>query len=101
MRNADPDLDDVIEIREVGPELLRTLANRIAQSSTWEHMVYRENEIDQVWRLIDRPRPLTDLPPETLKRLQANIMAIHDLVGVDHRPAEAAALLEQVLSGAD
>lgn len=99
MHNADPDLDDVIEIREVDTDLLRTLADRIAQSSTWEHMVYRENEIDQIWRLIDRPRPLTDLPPETLARLQANIMAIHDLVGVDHRPADAAVLLQQVLSG--
>lgn len=99
MHNADPDLDDMIEIREVSASLLRVLADRIEQSSSWEHMVYRENEIDQVWRLIDRPRPLTDLAPDMLERLQANIMAIHDLVGVDHRPADAAALLEQVLSG--
>lgn len=99
MSQNSSNLDDIIDVREVTTGVLHTISERIRLSSTWEHMVYRENEIDQVWRLIDRPKPLTDLQPHILAQLRANIMAIHDLIGVEHRPQDAAQMLTGLLEG--
>lgn len=93
------DLDDILDVQDVTEPLLRILSDRIRRSAGWEQMIYRESEIDQLWRLIDRPEPLTSLTPAMLKRLRADIVAIHDLIGVDHRPAAAAQKLDEVLEG--
>lgn len=99
MSKAMDDLDDIIDVEEVTEDLLRAIADRIRHSQGWEQMVYRESEIDQLWRLIDRHEARTCLPPAMLQRLRTEIMAIHDLIGVDHRPADAARKLDTVLAG--
>jgi len=99
MPEALPDLDDILDLEDLNFALLESLIARVAASSSWEQLVYREAEIDQVWRLIDRGQDVAGLPPHVLAGLREKIMIIHDLVGVDHRPIEAARLLSSVLYG--
>jgi hypothetical protein len=93
------DTDDICSIESVDEAALWQLHERIVRSSTWEHMIYRETEIDQVWRLVEKHPEDVTLDSTSLGRLRASIMAIHDLVGVDHDPQEAARRLEAVLQG--
>jgi hypothetical protein len=94
------DLDSVHPISEVSRLTLEELICRIEQSKTPEQLVYRECEIDEVWRLLGPNLPNLQLPapgmqPDALKRA---VLEAHDLVGVDGNVAAAAAVLRAAMA---
>jgi len=96
------DLDDILEAESFDRATLTTLAERLRASKTLEHFVYRESELDEVWRLIDVAVARADNATQRarLTQLRAAVVEAHDLVGVDHRPAAAAnRLSEAILAG--
>lgn len=94
------DLDVALEISELRRDLLLLLATRIERSKTVEHLVYRELEIDQVWRLLDAGEAVPGLPVASQSRLRAEIEKVHDYIGVDGDVQRAASALRSALSGA-
>lgn len=95
--------DDLRPIEDFSPATLAALIEALERSTTREHFVYREAELDDLWRVLDtalraarrdtRERARAD----RLARLQAIAVEAHDLVGSDERPREAAARLRAAL----
>jgi hypothetical protein len=95
--------DDICPVEDYSPATLTTLADALERSTTREHFVYREAELDDLWRVVDtalraarrdtRERGRAD----RLQRLQGIAEKAHDLVGADERPHEAAAHLRTAL----
>jgi hypothetical protein len=93
------DLDSLHPIPEVSRRTLEELILRIERSQTPEQLVYRECEIDEVWRLLgpnisDLRLPTPGLQADALKRA---VLEAHDLVGVDGNVAAAAAVLRAAM----
>ncbi len=93
------DLDSLHPIPEVSRRTLDELIRRIERSKTPEQLVYRECEIDEVWRLLapnipDLRLPTPGLQADALKRA---VIEAHDLVGVDGNVAAAAAVLRAAI----
>lgn len=100
-RTMDP--DDVCPVEDLSPATLQALIDALERSTTREHFVYREAELDDLWRVVDtalsaarRDTRERDLALR-LERLQAIAVEVHDLVGADERPREAAARLRSAL----
>jgi hypothetical protein len=81
--------DDLIFIDDYTGATLRDLVERVSVSSTVEHMIYRESELDEVWRLLDadvacagRDR-LGEAQLRRLLTLRELIIEAHDLIGND------------------
>jgi hypothetical protein len=94
------ELDSLQPIAEVSLPTLQALIRRIERSRTPEQLVYRECEIDEVWRLLgpniaDPARPEPGLQRAQLKRA---VLEAHDLVGVDGNVAAAAAVLRAAIA---
>jgi len=94
------DLDSLHPIADVSLQTLQALIQRIELSRTPEQLVYRESEIDEIWRLLG-PNievlvlPAPGLQPAALKRA---VLEAHDLVGVDGNVAAAAAVLRAAIA---
>jgi hypothetical protein len=93
------DLDSLHPIPEVSRRTLEELIRRIEGSRTPEQLVYRECEIDEVWRLLgpnisNLRLPAPGLQADALKRA---VLEAHDLVGVDGNVAAAAAVLRAAM----
>lgn len=75
------------------------LSDIIERSSSREHLVYREAELDDLWRLVhttlERARDDTRREREAsaLEALLAVVAEAHDLVGRDEDPFAAARVL--------
>lgn len=69
------------ELSDGSPETIGLVADLIEASRTDEHMVYREAELDEVWRWIGAGHTgsLT-MPPELRDATLAEIVAIHDML---------------------
>ena len=93
------DLDDILEADTFDRATLVTLAERIRASTTLEQFIYRESELDEVWRLVDMAVAQAGGASDRtrLEELRRAIMETHDLVGIDHRPAAAANRLNEAL----
>ncbi|MBC2778909.1 hypothetical protein [Parasphingopyxis marina] len=93
------DLDDIMEVTAVDRATLKMLAERLRGSSSFEHFIYREAELDEAWRLIDLALATPDSGGDRkrLEDLRLAIAEAHDLVGVDHRPLAAAVRLEEAI----
>jgi site-specific recombinase XerC len=95
------DLDDILPVENFSDLTIQTLADRLQRTRTAEQCIYRETELDEVWRLIDiavrsgDPDGLRD--NETLRLMRDAVHRAHDLVGMDNKPLEAAAALREVL----
>jgi hypothetical protein len=90
---ADP--GHIVPVRDCSPETLQAVAERLEVSTTFEHLVYREAELDAIWSLTGFFLAQTQDPSrEALVRLQEAAHQAHDLVG-QKRPREAAALLRK------
>ena len=95
--------DVVCPVEDFSPATLTALIEALERSTTREHFVYREAELDDLWRVVDtallaarrdtreRERALR------LEQLQAIAVEAHDLVGADELPREAAARLRAAL----
>lgn len=79
-----------------------TIVNLIVQleaSHSFEHCIYREAELDAVWRLLDIALvhvPAGAIAPPQIALLRDAVHTAHDLVA-DEQPAAAAASLRQAL----
>lgn len=96
------DLDDVMPVENFSDLTLQTLADRLARTRTPEQCIYRESELDEVWRLVDiamragDPDGLRD--SEKLRQMRDAIHRAHDLVGMEGKPLEAAEALREALT---
>ncbi len=92
------DLDDIHEISEYSEMTLRAMIARLKKSRGPEQCIYRETELDEMWRIVDiAARNADSGTADTLNQLRAAIMTAHDLVGMDEKPLDAAAALEAIL----
>ncbi len=96
------DLDDILPVENFSDLTLQVLADRLQRTRTDEQCIYRESELDELWRLVDiaisagDPDGLRD--ETTLRMMRDAIHKAHDLVGMDTRPKEAAEVLREAIS---
>ena len=93
----------IVTVRNFTPETLAAIAAQLEASTDFEHLVYREAELDAIWSItgfaLSRAQVGHVLPPadrEVAVELHAAAHRAHDLVG-EGRPREAAALLRKFL----
>jgi hypothetical protein len=95
------DLDDIIPVENFSDLTIQTLADRLQRSRTDEQCIYRECELDELWRLVDIAVRSGDpdglRSEEQLRQIRDLVHRAHDLVGMDGKPAEAAAILREAL----
>lgn len=95
------DLDDILPIENFSDLTIQVLAERMARSATPEQFIYRESEMDELWRLLDiavragDPDGLRDR--EKLHMMRDLVHRAHDLVGMEGKPKEAAEALREAL----
>lgn len=95
------DLDDILPVENFSDLTIQALADRLQRTKTAEQCIYRETELDELWRLVDiavragDPDGLRD--NETLRTIRDAVHRAHDLVGMDDKPLEAAAALREAL----
>lgn len=95
------DLDDINDVDDLSQATVGAMAERLRQSQSEEQFVYRETELDELWRIADVSLGRQDLSQAQrvwLDGLRDAIVRSHDLVGVESRPVDAAAVLDQLLS---
>jgi len=99
-----------VVVRDFSAETLRTIAAHLEASTDFEHLVYREAELDAIWSITGffltqrtqtghRPGGLcyvTVDDVDAVRRLHEGAHRAHDLVAA-RRPREAAALLRALL----
>jgi hypothetical protein len=88
----------IVAVRNFSPETLAAIATQLDASTDFEHLVYREAELDAIWSITGF---FLEVRPDAaeqgaVERLHAAAHRAHDLVG-EGRPREAAALLRQFL----
>jgi hypothetical protein len=97
---------NIVPVQDLLPATLRSLIALLEASSSFEHLVYRESEMDALWTQADmavrsaRARNAAAVEVEGLERLFAAAQAAHDLVA-EEAPAQAAARLRDVLTLAE
>jgi hypothetical protein len=93
--------DHIVPVEDYSDETIRSLIAHLEASSSFEHFIYRESELDAVWRLVEialqHPAGTAGAGESArLQRLLAAAREAHDLVA-DEQPREAAERLRQVL----
>jgi hypothetical protein len=97
------DPDEIHEIDDFSSATLQAQVDRLLASSSAEHLIYRESELDEIWRLLDLEiasgradgAPVADLAP--LESMRASVMQAHDLVGNDGNLHGAAQRLRNLI----
>lgn len=82
----------IVAVRDFSSETLKAIAAHLDVSTDFEHLVYREAELDAVWSLSGFT--LSQTGDSGVARLHEAAHRAHDLVG-EGRPREAAALLRK------
>ena len=88
----------IVVVTDFSPETLRNIAAHLEISTDFEHLVYREAELDAIWSItgfVLKYESNSDRRSVAIKLHPIAHMA-HDLVA-DRRPAEAAAVLRSFL----
>jgi hypothetical protein len=91
----------IVPIQDYTPATLRAVVAQLEGSTTVDHLVYRESELDALWTLLDREVQMAQRNGEgedrieELQRLFAAAQDAHDLVAAED-PAAAARRLRQV-----
>jgi hypothetical protein len=80
----------IVAVRDFSCETLHAIAAHLDVSTDFEHLVYREAELDAVWSLTGFA--LSQRRDSGVARLHEAAHRAHDLVGAG-RPREAATLL--------
>ena len=88
----------IVPVTNFSTDTLRSIIAHLEFSIDFEHLVYREAELDAIWSitgffLVNEP---DSSQREAVTRLHAGVHKAHDLVA-DRRPAEAAMLLRAFL----
>jgi hypothetical protein len=90
-------LDDIHAVDDLSQITMRALIDRLRRSTTAEQLIYRETELDEMWRLADialaEAERKRGADRERLRRIKDAVMRAHDLVGVDMQPRAAADIL--------
>jgi hypothetical protein len=88
----------IVAVRDFSPHTIRAIAAHLEVSTSFEHLVYREAELDAVWSLTAFLLAQTRDPAQrkNLIRLHEAAHRAHDLVGAG-QPRQAAALLRTFL----
>jgi hypothetical protein len=91
--------DHIVAVSDFSTETLRRIIAHLEVSTEFEHMVFREAELDAIWSitgffLINERNPALN---ESAKRLHTAAHEAHDLVA-DGRAVEAAEVLKGFLS---
>ena len=80
----------IVTVRDFSPVTLEAIAAHLDVSTDFEHLVYREAELDAIWSLTGFA--LSQTHDTAVARLHEAAHRAHDLVG-EGFPREAAALL--------
>ena len=101
-RGGTVNVNDCHDIKDGSSETFLFLSDLISSSRTDEHMVYRECELDELWRLLLAERALA--AAAEVARIDARIagvVEVHDLLGLNATAAtaiDAAARLRALVS---
>ena len=93
-------LDDVTPIEDFSNETLLGLAQRLEQSESFEQLILREMELDEIWRRVDTAmtnEQNAGLDVAGLERVRKLVFEAHDLAA-DGNPREAANRLRQAMT---
>jgi hypothetical protein len=88
----------IVTVTDFSPETLRRIIAHLEVSSDFEHLVYRESELDAIWSItgfVLQNEP-NSAHRETVRRLHECALAAHDLIAAGH-PLEAARALRSCL----
>jgi len=90
--------EHIVPVTNFSADTLWSIIAHLDVSTEFEHLVYREAELDAIWSitgffLVNEP---DSSQREAVKRLHTGAHKAHDLVA-DRRPAEAATLLRTFL----
>ena len=93
--------DHLVPVEDFSEETLRNIVAHLEASTTFEHFVYRESELDEVCRLVDDALQGGQGRVDEQQRARWQIIFdaardAHDLVGVEE-PERAAERLRQIL----
>lgn len=93
-REANP--AHIVPIHDFSTEVLRNLVAHLDASTDFEHLVYREAELDALWTLTGfcLMAEMDLANRSALNRLHVAVREAHDLVA-DERPGAAAAILRE------
>ena len=90
-------LDDIHDVDDYSQITVRAMIERLQRSTSPEQLIYRETELDEMWRLADVALAEAERSRspdcERLARIKDAIVQAHDLVGVDGQPLAAADVL--------
>ncbi len=98
------DPNEVCDIQDYSAATLGAEVERLLASSTPEQLIYRECELDEMWRLIDLDIASLKVSGGAaselaeLERLRDIVMQAHDLVGVSADTAAAAQRLGTLIA---
>jgi hypothetical protein len=99
MAESDGEIDGVWPIEDLTPDAVTALAMRIQGSWTSEQLVYREAELDDLWRQAETARGESrrrdDSAADTLARVFVLAQQSHDLVGQSGDTLQAAEVLHE------
>ena len=93
-------LDDIVEIADYSNAAMLGLAARLERSSTFQELIAREIELDELWRRVETgiKAVANDASAADARRTLARIFDLvwqaHDLAGAE-QPLEAAARLRE------
>ena len=85
----------IVVVTDFSPQTLRNVIAHLEISTDFEHLIYRESELDAIWSIsgfVLKYGPAADR--KSLVRLHECAHVAHDLV-VDGRPREAAEILDR------
>ena len=87
-----------VTVRDFSPETLRSIVAHLEVSTDFEHMIYREAELDAIWSITGffLASERASGEREQVLRLHASAHQAHDLVA-ERRPRDAAGLLRKFL----
>ena len=90
-----------VPIDDFSDETLRNIVAHLEESTTFEHFVYRESELDEVCRLVQDSLQGSQGRVDAQQRSRWQLVFdaardAHDLVGIEE-PARAAERLHQIL----
>ena len=95
-----PDVDPghIVSVRDFSPETLRSVIAHLEVSTDFDHLVYREAELDAIWTitgyfLVNEPH---SNERDSVRRLHVGVHQAHDFVAAS-RPDAAAEVLRAFL----
>lgn len=90
--------DHIVSVQDFSQDTLRNVIAHLKASTTFEHLVYREAELDAIWTITGfflANEPASGAR-DAVWRLHAGAEKAHDLVA-ERRPEAAATVLEAFL----